>query len=91
VAFEANESVLIGKWSRFTKKLGGSFMSDVAITINPFVVLLYFAWFGKPGFALGGVLGLLAGYRAGRPVLGAIAGALLGLVLWVAGWFAFFR
>jgi hypothetical protein len=66
-------------------------MSDVAITINPFVVLLYFAWLGKPGFALGSVAGMIAGYRVGRPVLGLVAGALLGLVLWLGGWFLFFR
>jgi hypothetical protein len=66
-------------------------MSDVAITINPFVVLLYFAWLGKPGFLLGGIAGLIAGYRIGRPVLGLIAGGLLGLALWLGGWFVFFR
>ena len=63
---------------------------------HPFhVVILYFAWLGKPGFAIGGVLGAIAGYRRSRRIPGAIVGGLLGgllgLVLWLAGWFMFFR
>ena len=42
-------------------------MSDVAITINPFVFILYVAWMGAPGFALGGVLGETQGRSAVTP------------------------
>ncbi len=69
--------------------------AQIRIDIPLHVVIFYFAWLGKPGLALGGALGAIAGYRRSRripaAIIGGLLGGLLGFALWLAGWWMFFR